>query len=57
MKVPPVSIQLLWCPTCGRTDRFEQLQRQHFERGVQCPGIPKRLFYTFLPARQLRETQ
>lgn len=49
----PRTITLIWCPACGRDDRYANLKMRpykHFAEGKECPGTPMRVRYE--PVRQ-----
>lgn len=52
---PPESIRFLFCPECGRDDRFKHLSAKaghHYAKGGdgrKCPGRPKVLRYWRTP--------
>lgn len=44
----PATVHLLWCPECGRDDRWTYLKqgaRRHYNAGALCPGVPQELTY------------
>jgi hypothetical protein len=49
---PPTTMNLVWCPVCGRTNRFSDLrldQAVHYSGGKVCPGRPEYLAYVLDP--------
>jgi hypothetical protein len=45
---PPAELELLWCPTCGRDDRFTALRftlPHNAPTGGRCPGKVQRVRY------------
>ena len=45
---PPARVTLLWCPACGRDDRYNDLKRgagRHFADGSKCLGEPEEVEY------------
>lgn len=45
---PPPTVSLVWCPECGRDDRYNDLKARpgrHFANGVKCPGTPTTVQY------------
>ena len=45
---PPGRVSLLWCPVCGRDDRYGDLKEgkgRHFYGGTRCLGTPQTLEY------------
>lgn len=45
---PPGRVTLLWCPVCGRDDRYRDLKRgagRHFSQDGKCSGEPRELEY------------
>lgn len=54
---PPVLV-LVWCPKCGRDDRYSKLNlppRRHYIRGGMCDGVPVRVRYEPVRQQPLRE--
>ena len=49
-KPTPPPTFLVWCPVCGRTDRWKPLKDRHFADGGLCKGKPKWVRYE--PVRQ-----
>jgi hypothetical protein len=45
MKQPPTTVEMLWCPVCGRDDRATYLRERHFALGAICPGKPVKIIY------------
>jgi hypothetical protein len=47
---PPATLELRWCPECGRDDRFHALRahgyRHNTPSGRACPGTVQTLTYT-----------
>jgi hypothetical protein len=49
---PPTTVNLVWCPECGRDNRFDTLrldQVTHYSGGKRCPGKPQYLAYIIDP--------
>lgn len=47
-KRPPQTIKILWCPVCGRDDRYTDLKKgagRHFADGLKCHGAPEEIIY------------
>ena len=43
---PPEETSFLWCPLCGRDDRYKPFTGgQHYIRGKKCGGIPVKVTY------------
>lgn len=44
---PPASISILFCPVCGRDDRFSPMSAggKHYRDGERCLGRPVRIVY------------
>jgi hypothetical protein len=49
---PPSTLDLVWCPECGRTNRNADLRldsTRHYSGGKVCPGKPEHLAYILDP--------
>lgn len=45
---PPGRVTILWCPVCGRDDRYRDLKQgagRHFTAEGKCSGTPQELEY------------
>lgn len=43
---PPNDVSILFCPVCGRDDRYTPFTgKGHFNGGVRCPGTPETVWY------------
>lgn len=40
------TVTLMWCPECGRDDRWTNLKPKHYWVGKLCPGAPVKLRYS-----------
>lgn len=44
---PPEKLTLLYCPVCGRDDRYQPFTgKRHFAAGIRCNGVLRKLTYT-----------
>jgi hypothetical protein len=51
---PPERLSLIFCPVCGKDDRYRHLprERRHRDRDSHlCPGTPERITYTLKGTR------
>lgn len=49
---PPTTLDLVWCPECGHSDRYSTLrlsQTRHYANGKVCPGNLEHLAYIIDP--------
>ena len=47
---PPLTIDLRWCPDCGRNDRVDFLRDKHYSGGTRCTGTPIVVTYRIIEA-------